>query len=68
MELRKNADMMEQKIQNLAVERNNVHNLIVRATITIQRFARGFITRLKVKRVYKLQMEFEKARLDDAIA
>ena len=60
--------MMEQKIQNLAVERKNVENLILRATVTIQRFARGFITRLKVKRVYRLQMEFEKARLDDAIA
>ena len=42
--------------------------LIIQAAITIQRFARGFITRLKVRKVYKLQMEFEKARLDDALA
>ena len=36
--------------------------------MTIQRHARGFITRLKVRKVYHLQMEFEKARLDDALA
>ena len=42
--------------------------IILRATITIQRFARGMITRLKVKRVQNLQMEYEKAKLDDALA
>jgi len=36
--------------------------------VTIQRYTRGFITRLKVRRVYHLQMEFERARLDDALA
>ena len=68
MELKQNALFMQQKMQNLADERRNVENIILKATVTIQRFARGFITRLKVRRVYALQMEFEKARLDDALA
>lgn len=68
MELAQNAGMMEQRIKTLADERKNVERLILKATITIQRYARGFITRLKVRKVYHLQMEFEKARLDDALA
>jgi hypothetical protein len=59
---------MQDKIVTLAEERKNVERLILRSTITIQRFARGFITRIKVRKVYHLQMEFEKARLDDALA
>jgi len=59
---------MQEKIVALSEERKNVHMLILRAAVTIQRFARGFITRLKVRRVYRLQMEFERARLDDALA
>ena len=68
MELRKNANAIEDKIRSLAEERKQFEKLIVKSTITIQRFARGFITRLKVRKVYHLQMEFEKARLDDALA
>ena len=68
MELRENAGLMQDKIQTLADERSNIEKLILKATITIQRFARGMITRMKVHRVYHLQMEFEKAKLDDALA
>lgn len=59
---------MQDKIITLAEERKNIEKLILKSTITIQRFARGFITRIKVRKVYHLQMEFEKARLDDALA
>ena len=66
--MRQNEGMMEDRIRTLADERKNVERIILKATITIQRYARGFITRLKVRRVYRLQMEFERARLDDALA
>ena len=68
MELRQNEAVMQTKISSLAEERLNVERLILKATVTIQRFARGFITRLKVKKVQELQMRFERARLDDALA
>jgi len=68
MELRQNSNLMENKLQNLSNERSNVEKIILNAAVTIQRFGRGFITRIKVRHVYHLQMEFERARLDDALA
>lgn len=68
MELKQNALIMEDKLQILSTERRNVEMIILKAAITLQRFARGFITRIKVKRVYALQMQFERARLDDALS
>jgi hypothetical protein len=41
-----------------------VEAIIIRAIVTIQRWARGWITRRKVKQVQELQMEFERAKLD----
>lgn len=67
-EMQQNESLMQEKVTNLAEERRNIQMLILKATITIQRHARGFITRMKVRKVYHLQMEFEKARLDDALA
>ena len=48
-ELAQNQVLMEQKVQSLVDERQQVERLILGSTITIQRFARGFITRLKLK-------------------
>ena len=66
-ELEYNNMMMQQKVQSLVDERQFVERLIVSSTITIQRFARGFITRLKLKKFQNLQMELERAKLDDAL-
>ena len=49
-ELAQNDMIMQQKVQSLVDERQYVERLILSSTITIQRFARGFITRLKVKK------------------
>lgn len=67
-EMHQNESFMQDKIITLAEERKNIEKLILKSTITIQRHARGFITRIKVRKVYHLQMEFERARLDDALA
>jgi hypothetical protein len=40
---------------------------ILKATICIQRHARGFITRLKVKKVVEMQENFERLRLQEAL-
>ena len=42
---------MRNKIQNLQNERAQVENIILNATITIQKWARGFITRNKIVKV-----------------
>ena len=67
-ELAQNQMVMEQKVQSLVDERQHVERLILSSTITIQRFARGFITRLKLKKFQNLQIELEKARLDDVLS
>jgi hypothetical protein len=41
--------------------------IILKSIICIQRHARGFITRLKVKKVVEMQENFEKMRLQEAL-
>ena len=53
-ELAQNQMLMEQKVQTLVDERQLVERLILSSTITIQRFAKGFITRLKLKKFQNL--------------
>ena len=67
MEMRQNELMMEQKIRGLMTEKQRAERIILNSAVTIQRHARGFITRLKIKKVQNLHMMYEKARLDDAL-
>ena len=55
-------------MEKMERERREVEMKILNATINIQRGARGFITRLKVRRVQELQTQFEKARLNEVLA
>jgi len=42
---------MQQKFQRLQNERAQVEAIIIRAVVTIQKWAKGWITRRKVKQV-----------------
>ena len=67
-ELAQNQLMMSQRVQSIESERAEVEKLILKSTVTIQRLARGFITRLKLRKFKNLEMELERARLDEALS
>ena len=66
-EMMENQRLMEDKIKGLLSERQKAERAILGATITIQRFARGWITRMKIRKVQEMQVMYEKARLDEQL-
>ena len=59
---------MEERLHSMHAERKKVENIIIDATIKIQKVARGFITRMKIEKVKEIQDKYEKAKLYEALA
>ena len=59
---------MKSRLDKLAAERARVEQIIMKAVITIQRYAKGWITRRKLKQVEELTRQFERAKLDEVMA
>jgi hypothetical protein len=58
---------MQRRLEEYESERNMVQIMLTKAAITMQRYARGFITRLKLRKFQEMQDAYEKAKLADML-
>lgn len=58
---------MQHRMMELETQRRAMVELLEKSVVKIQKVARGFITRLKIKNVQRWKEDFERARLHEML-